>query len=148
LLCSPGYNFILLIQTIFLLYFQINLIVGDYFKTNGVAFLHYASEANDLITWLRSKTVLIGLIKAALVSHGKQALSVIQPVPTRWTAFYLAYRRLLDLRSTLEFIIADDAQKAPEEQQVIPLKDRAAQEKAQRMVSIIKNPLFWISLAQ
>ncbi|KAH8977152.1 hypothetical protein EDB92DRAFT_845925 [Lactarius akahatsu] len=35
---------------------QINLIVGDYFKTNGIAFLRYASEANDLITWLRSKT--------------------------------------------------------------------------------------------
>ncbi|KAI9457355.1 ribonuclease H-like domain-containing protein [Lactarius psammicola] len=127
---------------------QINLIVGDYFKTNGIAFLHYASEANDLITWLRSKTVLIGLIKAALVSHGRRALSVIWPVPTRWTAYYLAYRRLLDLRSTLEFIIADDAQKAPEEQQIIPLRDRAAREKAQKMVAIIKNPSFWLALAR
>jgi hypothetical protein len=63
-------------------------------------------------------------------------------------SFYLAYCCLLDLRSTLEFIIADDAQKAPEEQQVIPLKDRAAREKAQRVVTIIKNPLFWIALAR
>lgn len=75
-------------------------------------------------------------------------LSVIRPVPTRWTAYYLAYRHLLDLRETLELIIVLDAQKAPQDRQVVPEKDRQAREKAQKMVVLAKNPVFWQSLAR
>ncbi|KAH9161728.1 hypothetical protein EDB89DRAFT_1861468, partial [Lactarius sanguifluus] len=69
-------------------------------------------------------------------------------VPTRWTAYYLAYRHLLDLQNTLEFIIINNTQKSPEEQQIVPLRDHSALEKAQKMVAIIKNPLFWMALAR
>lgn len=125
------------------------MIVGDYFKTKGTIFLQYSGQANELIAWLRSKTQILGLIKTALTSRGKNPLSVIRPVPTRWTAYYLAYRRLLDLRTTLEFIVVDDANKQLSERQVIPAtQDRAAREKASRMVEIIKSPLFWNSLAR
>ncbi|KAF9440522.1 hypothetical protein P691DRAFT_767651 [Macrolepiota fuliginosa MF-IS2] len=41
---------------------QINLIVGDYFKTKQIEFFDAASKANDLIAWLQSKTVVLGLI--------------------------------------------------------------------------------------
>ncbi|KAF8883356.1 hypothetical protein CPB84DRAFT_1850999 [Gymnopilus junonius] len=95
---------------------QINLIVGDYFKMQNTTFLMYASQANDLIAWLQSKTAVIGLIKAALIANGKQPLSII-------------------------FIIMD-AQKPTQEQQVIPEKDR----KAQKMVHIARDPVFWQSL--
>lgn len=112
-------------------------------------FLRFLVDANELITWLRSKTQLLGLIKSALAANSKPSLSVIRPVPTRWTAYYLAYRRLLDLRSTLELIVIADANKQPADRQVIqPSADRASREKAAKMVEIIKSELFWPSLVR
>ena len=85
---------------------QINLIVGDYFRTKDADFLKYSTKANELISWLRSKKIILARIEDFLKSQGRQPMGVIRPVPTRWTAFYLAYQRLLELRKTLEFLIA------------------------------------------
>ncbi|KAF4622376.1 hypothetical protein D9613_009287 [Agrocybe pediades] len=128
---------------------QINLIVGDYFKTKGTEFLTYAQQANELITWLRSKTALLGLIREELTRRNKPALSVIRPVPTRWTAYYLAYNRLLLLRKPLENIVEDDESRPPRERHVIqPSHDTSTREKATRMVSIIKNETFWHAITR
>ncbi|KAJ3497528.1 hypothetical protein NLJ89_g10338 [Agrocybe chaxingu] len=127
---------------------QVNLIVGDYFKANDTAFLVAASQANELITWLRSKTAVMGLIREACLAQNKNAVSVIRPVATRWTAFYLAYRRLLDLRSALEFIVAADELRASEDRIVVPQNDRSAREKAKKMVKLIRDPIFWGNLTR
>lgn len=128
---------------------QINLIVGDYFKANSAGFLVSAAKANELITWLWSKTAVLGLIRQALVTNGRQPLSVIQPVPTRWTAFYLAYRRLLDLRQTLEFIISEDALREPEKRMIIPSSgDARTRLKAEAMVAVVRDASFWYGLVR
>ncbi|KAF9041599.1 ribonuclease H-like domain-containing protein [Panaeolus papilionaceus] len=126
---------------------EINLIVGDYFKTNEVDFLRYATKANELITWIRSKTALIGLIKKYRESRNKQLLSVIRPVPTRWTAFFLAYRCLLELRPTLLDIFQDQRNDNPEIAALIP-RDRAGREKAEAMIKLMDDALFWHALAR
>ncbi|KAF5319230.1 hypothetical protein D9619_008286 [Psilocybe cf. subviscida] len=127
---------------------QINLIVGDYFKTT-VWLFEWTGKANDLITWLRSKTAILGLIREALSQQGKRPLSVIRPVPTRWTAFYLAYDRLIKLRSVLVWIIENDADKPVAERQIIqPAHERSAREKAARMIDIINHHEFWVSLTR
>ena len=58
------------------------------------------------------------------------------------------YCRLFKLRETLEYIIAVDAAKLVQDRQVIPASDRSAHEKVQKMVAVIKDPLFWNSLIQ
>ncbi len=91
----------------------------------------------------------MGLIRDALSSRNRPPLSVIRPVPTRWTAYYLAYRRLLDLRTTLNLIVAEDASKNPADRQVIPAQgERAAREKAAKMVDLINSATFWQSIAR
>ncbi|KAF9456718.1 hypothetical protein BDZ94DRAFT_1177124 [Collybia nuda] len=71
---------------------QINLVVGDYFKSDAPV-LDYTDEATELITWLRSRTIVLGLIRQAQIdtvgpSHTK---AVIRAVLTRWTSHYMAF---------------------------------------------------------
>ena len=70
---------------------------------------------------------------------------MIRPVLTRWTAYYLAYERLLVLREVLECIVISDEHKAESEKQVIT-GSREARKEAKKMVDIIRNPLFWYNL--
>src|ERR1700742_5406786 len=95
----------------------------------GSSFLHHASQANDFISWIRSKTQVIGLIKQICESRNEPPLSVIRPVPTRWTAFYCAYKRLLRLRHTLKMILGADRMRTTDDQMVFQ-GTRQAKEKA------------------
>ncbi|KZT20928.1 hypothetical protein NEOLEDRAFT_1158419 [Neolentinus lepideus HHB14362 ss-1] len=51
---------------------QINLVVGDYFKSSQW-FFQYADMANDLIAWLRSQTFLLALLQQIQIEnyHGR-----------------------------------------------------------------------------
>jgi len=70
-------------------------------------------------------------------------MSVIRPVPTQWTTYYLAYSRLLNLRHTLENVVKDDAARAPVDCHIIqPQHEHSTLEKASRMVEIIKDNQF------
>ncbi|KAF9041598.1 ribonuclease H-like domain-containing protein [Panaeolus papilionaceus] len=80
-------------------------------------------------------------------SRNKQLLSVIRPVPTRWTAFFLAYRCLLELRPTLLDIFQDQRNDNPEIAALIP-RDRAGREKAEAMIKLMDDALFWHALAR
>jgi hypothetical protein len=40
---------------------QVNLVVGDYFRS-GIDVLDFTDLANTLITWLRSKTLVLALL--------------------------------------------------------------------------------------
>ena len=76
-----------------------------------------------------------------------RVLSVIQAVLTRWTAHYLAYERLLDLKWVVETLVRNDELLPREEKRVIN-GDADARQKATKMVVIIKDALFWHSLAR
>lgn len=123
---------------------QVNLIVGVYFKS-GAAFVEFADKADDLITWLRSKTFVLALLRETQEQSGKTALTVIRPVLTHWTAHYCAYDRLLTLRPFLLILIKMDKQHL--DSQIITGK-RAARDKASKMVDLIESGQFWHALAR
>ncbi|EPQ51031.1 hypothetical protein GLOTRDRAFT_49718 [Gloeophyllum trabeum ATCC 11539] len=93
---------------------QINLVVGDYFKSSEW-FFTYADMANE-------------------------ALTIIRAVLTRWTAHYLAYRRLLEVKTSLELLA--------EHPQLYASGDAVSRAKTEKMIPIIKNSLFWHHLAR
>ncbi|KAJ3777435.1 hypothetical protein FB446DRAFT_615658, partial [Lentinula raphanica] len=117
----------------------INLIVGDYFKVDQ-EFLTYSKDASELITWMRSKIYVLALIRSTQLDTRQPVVTVIRAVLTRWTSHYLAFRRLLDLRKTLDYIVAKD-QILPESQLVTG--DAKGKEKARKMIKLIKNLDFW-----
>lgn len=76
----------------------------------------------------------------------KPPLSVIRTVLTHWTAHYLAYRRLLDLRESLRFLCIQDRQ---EPHSNIVTGTTASKQKACDMLELIeKDGPFWHSLAR
>jgi hypothetical protein len=86
--------------------------------------------AAELITWLRSKTLILGHLP----------LAVIRAIPTRWTAHYTAYRRLF-LLSLKSLAFGDD-----DKEKVMVTGDAKAKAKARSMLTIIHNALFWHNL--
>lgn len=120
--------------------------MGDYFKAIS-HFLKYTEDATEVITWLRGKTLVLGLIREAQLAAGSTIAAVIRAVLTRWTSHYLAFYRLLQLHKTLLSIIyADEA--APVEKKKIVIGDAKAKAKSRRMVQILTNSLFWHALAR
>jgi hypothetical protein len=117
------------------LYWQINLVVGDYFRSDSNV-LKYTDLATQLITWLRSKTRILAHLP----------LSVLRAVLTRWTAHYVAYRRLLQLYPSLKGLVLSDLTK-PDAEKVLVSGDSAAKRKAREMVAVIENPSFWHNIA-
>ncbi|KAF9026386.1 hypothetical protein BDZ89DRAFT_1040034 [Hymenopellis radicata] len=73
---------------------QITLIVGDYLKFLPPMRKRYTQWATALITWLRSKTQVLGLIRRLQQENNLPVLAVIRAVLTRWTAHYLAFTRV------------------------------------------------------
>lgn len=115
--------------------------------------LYYYDQASTLITWLRSKSQILGLmrdIQERLIDPpgSKPILSVIRPVITRWTAHYLAYDRLLKLRWVLEALVRQDEGQSDPAKRRLTAGERSTAEKGELMINIIKNPIFWESLAR
>jgi hypothetical protein len=128
--------------------------VGNYFGCGDQLILIYSGKATSLITWLRSKTQVLALIRDIQVALNNanpgiagQVLSVIRAVLTRWTAHYLSYQRLLALRRTLEIMVENDDKLRPQDKLVVN-GDRSSRAKATEMVGIIKDPLFWHWIAR
>ncbi|KAJ7111680.1 hypothetical protein C8R44DRAFT_882747 [Mycena epipterygia] len=120
---------------------QINLIVGDYFKVDK-GFLKFSKQATELITWLRSKTYVLALIRKMQVENGRSAVSIIRAVLTSWTAHYLAYCRLLEVKLTLQALALQDSMR-PTNNKLLTTGDKKAKAKAVTMVKIINNHNFW-----
>lgn len=114
---------------------QVNLVVGDYFKSD-LDVLKFTDMATQLITWLRSKTRILAHLP----------LSVLRAILTRWTAHYVAYRRLLQLYPSLKGLVLSDLTKNDAEK-VLVSGDSSSKRKAREMVAVIENPLFWHSIA-
>lgn len=122
------------------------LIVVDYFKCNADIFV-YTTQADQVITWLRSKTFVLGILRE-LQQHltpNSPPLTIIRAVITRWTSHFLAYRRLLQLRYIILTMIQHDSM-LPESQ--IITGNAAAKKKAKEIVSYLKDDKFWNALTR
>lgn len=109
-------------------------------------FFVWAEHADDLIAWLRKRTYILGILRDVQISLGKTPLTVIRAVITRWTAHYLAYRRLLELQPTISWVIQDDEARGQESRFIAGTK-QAARTKGNEMVKLMKNSVFWESIA-
>ena len=69
---------------------QWNLIVGDLFKVKD-DYGKYGNMAQELITWLRSKTQVLALLCDIQMATMGKTLTIIRAVLTRWISHYLAY---------------------------------------------------------
>lgn len=128
--------------------FKVNLVVGDYFKVETI-YVEHSKMACELIGWLRSKTFILAHLREIQIQSGKLALSVIRAVLSRWTAHYLAFRRLLELQHPLRALVNRDAMAPPDQQILSPSSGTAANKrKAHEMKEIIENSGFWHSLAR
>ncbi|KAG2360241.1 ribonuclease H-like domain-containing protein, partial [Suillus spraguei] len=95
----------------------------------------YGDMAQELITWLRSKTrVLAILCEIQMATIGK-TLAVLRAVLTRWMSHYLAYCHLLELHPALELLVTKH------EAHLISGGDAWS-------IATIKNATFWHALAQ
>jgi hypothetical protein len=110
-------------------------------------------KATDLITWLRSKTIVLSMLRdiqkalnLANPSRTQRVLGVIRAVLTRWTAHYLAFRRLLDLRATLDILVRQERERGNDAR--IVTGDAASRQKARRMLELIEDPFMWHVLAR
>ncbi|KAF5353370.1 hypothetical protein D9756_007868 [Leucocoprinus leucothites] len=123
---------------------QINLVVSDYFKC-GCDFLEYTDMAKSLITWIQSRTMLLGLIQEEQIRQNKRPTTIIRPVLTRWTAHLHAYERLLDTEGVLTAVVATEMGKADADRLFVTGSGKS-KEKAISMINIIQNPIFWLNL--
>jgi hypothetical protein len=125
---------------------QINLVVGNYLACETL-FVSISREASELISWLRGRTFVLASIRETQASLNKAAISVLRIILTRWTAQFLAYRRLLDLRQSLEIIATQEENRADDQKLIIKGR-REAKEQARKMLKLIQNPDFWRSIAR
>jgi hypothetical protein len=75
-----------------------------------------------------------------------RVLSVIRAVLTRWTAHYLAYKRLLELKWVLETVTQQDALR-PTNEKILVSGDAKAKVKARNIIKIVEDANFWQSIA-
>ncbi|KIY49894.1 hypothetical protein FISHEDRAFT_31177, partial [Fistulina hepatica ATCC 64428] len=128
---------------------QVNLVVGDYIRSKETVIYAYTKQADELISWLRSRTAVLARIRELCTELGKKPLAVLNAVITRWTAHYVAYSRLLELHDVLAVLVAKDEAMVPENRFLIPKKGkRDAKLKAARMVGILKSSVFWHTITQ
>lgn len=115
--------------------------VGDYFKAKDAGLLQSQDQATELITWLRSKTFVLALLRDIRVASGLKPLTIIRAVISRWTAHYLAYQRLLEMRQALCILVTN-----PSTVGQIISGDSRARQKSESMIKIISDIQFWSNL--
>ncbi|KAG2066161.1 hypothetical protein BDR04DRAFT_1030793, partial [Suillus decipiens] len=120
---------------------QFNLIVGDLFKAKN-DYGQYGDLAQELITWLHSKTHVLALLCELQMSTIGKTLAIIRAVLTRWLSHYLAYRRLLEVWLTLELLITKH------ETDLRSTGNAQSKAKTSAAITTIKNPTFWHAMAQ
>jgi hypothetical protein len=86
---------------------QINLVVGDYFKADS-NILSITDQAGDLITWVRSKKIVLALLRQNQLEANARVLTVLRAILTRWTGHFHSYERLVEIQTHLHAIIYQD----------------------------------------
>ncbi|CDO68226.1 hypothetical protein BN946_scf184913.g16 [Trametes cinnabarina] len=125
---------------------QINLIVGNYLGCKRLL-LNVADNAEELITWLRKRTIVLARLRSKQAEHGHAAAAVIRPVKTRWTSHSLAFKRLLKLQPAIAAILAEDELRG-ESTFMAGLTKADAKAKARQMIGLMKDGTFWHSLTR
>jgi hypothetical protein len=125
---------------------QINLVVGDYFGIDSFI-LEYTEKASELITWLRSKTIVLGLLNQNQREMNSHILTILRAMLTRWTSHLRAYERLNLVRRNLVSIAYQDEAQSPQDKLIVT-GDARAKAKSQEMLNLIKNEVFWHSLTR
>lgn len=120
--------------------------MGDFFKSEA-EFLRFTDKATELIGWLRGKTYVLALLREVQLTNSQRVLAVIRAVLTRWTAHYLAYRHLLEIRISLQLLVENDEKLELRNQQLL-LGDASARERSRKNIAVIKNSAFWHALAR
>ena len=121
--------------------------MGNYFEEKSGVLLD-VDRAVDLITWLRSKTLLLALIRNRYAENNEgRTKSVLRAVLTRWTSHYMAFHRLLELRTTIQGIMYEELAKRPEKQMIL-VGDKKARTRSTQMIAIIQDSLFWHSITR
>jgi len=125
---------------------QVNLVVGDYFGVDS-DILKYTDQATELITWLRSKTIVLGLLNQNQRETQGRVLTILRAMLTRWTSHLRAYERLNIVRPNLVSIAWADEGRSPADKLIVT-GDAKAKAKSQSMIDLIKDNLFWFSLTR
>ena len=124
-----------------------NLVVGDYFRDQK-ELIPWTKQATELIGWLCSKSLVLAMLHKVREQAGLPALSVLRAVLTRWTAHYMAFCCLLKLHTALVGVIAADEMQVEPAKKTFITGDAKAHAKAKEMVRIVKDPVFWHTLAR
>ncbi|KAI0762362.1 hypothetical protein C8Q74DRAFT_1206355, partial [Fomes fomentarius] len=116
-------------------------VIHDYFKADTDIFV-WTKQADEVIHWICSRNYLLALLldiqKQLLGNHGPPK-TVMRGVLTRWTSYYLAYCRLLELQPVLLTLANDNW---------IYLSGSAdSHEKTRTMIPILRNGLLWHNVA-
>ena len=120
---------------------QWNLIVGDLFKVKD-DYMEYEDMAQELFTWLRSKTWVLALLREIQMVTIGWTVAILQAVLIRWLSHYLAYRWLLEVWPALELLILKH------EDALGRSRNRVARKKAEAAIGTIKNATFWHAMAR
>lgn len=110
--------------------------------------LSFADTANNIITWLRSKTQLLGIMReiqtSSTLRRSDKVLTVIRPVATRWTAYFLAYQRLINLL----WVLRTMAQHPVYRDRMLAGKTASVRAKNAEMVAAIESSEFGVNLTK
>lgn len=120
--------------------------VGDYFGVDSLI-LEYTEKASELITWLRSKTIVLGLLSQNQRETNSRILTILRAMLTRWTSHLQSYERLNIVRPNLISIAYQDEARTPADKLIVT-GNAKAKAKSQEMLNLIKNDLFWHSLTR
>lgn len=121
--------------------------VGDYFGVDSLI-LEYTEKASELITWLRSKTIVLGLLSQNQRETNSRILTILRAMLTRWTSHLQSYERLNIVRPNLISIAYQEEARTPADNKLIVTGNAKAKAKSQEMLNLIKNDLFWHSLTR
>ncbi|KAI0309443.1 ribonuclease H-like domain-containing protein, partial [Amylostereum chailletii] len=121
---------------------QMNLVVGDIFKTIGTSFASVVDDALDIVKWFNNHTLALGLLKDIQFTQLKKVLCLILPVITRWTTHYQAVRRLLELQTPLRTLLLLEKEK------LIASVGKQGEAQARDIVEKLERPGFWEDLSE
>lgn len=132
-------------NSIYALYFlpgiQINLLVSDLLKSNNRMLLDYVDQASELTSWLRSKSKLLAMLRNIRESTNQRGLTVIRPVLTRWSSHYHSLTRLVQLKDAICHLVSS-------QDKAVVGTDLRSRQKSQEIISLVRSPDFWLSIAK
>lgn len=102
-----------------------------------------AEDANKVVKWFQNHSYAHGLLRVCQQEEYGAILALISVVDTRWTAYFCASARLLEIMKALLICVTRHDSKLIESAGPV---NSGAQKAAGEVISLIKNPRFWEKL--